>query len=169
MKKLPEMVKVREQLFSDPTNDDIIIGVNVMGREPNTKTTAWKLSDDDREILSVLLAKYEDLMLKHNGWSQDERTKDWDNSLVCYQAVFCFNAIFRMQGLLALQADQIKTKSSQPYKLPASASAFEDATKEIVGRFQTVLDIMWGWWMDEAPYKGRELEYMQGKASCIRM
>lgn len=146
-------------MFPDPDQQDLVIGATV--KEPaEDARSSWKLSGEDCQTLQRLLGKYEELMVMYDGWSPTERVEDWDKSLICYQAVFCQNTMYRMQGLLANHANTVKKTEAQPYRLPNKASAFENGTKDIVKRIATEADLMWGWWINKAPSKPRERELM---------
>lgn len=156
------MDELRGRVFYDPDHQDLVIGATIKSPSEGAKSH-WKLSQEDFRTLHVLFNKYEQLMAMYEGWSPTERVKDWDKRLHCYQAVFCQNAIYRMQGLLAKEEPNAAKGQSQPYRLPSNASAFEPGTKFIAQRIGIEPDLMWGWWINEVPTSNRPRELMQGK------
>ncbi|KAG8937725.1 hypothetical protein FRC00_001625 [Tulasnella sp. 408] len=120
----------------------------------------WKLSEEDMELMNALFATYEELEPQYNSPSPTQRA-EWNNEVTCCKALFCLNAIYRVQGLLdsRLRKDEAE-RGSRHDPLESKASPFGSGTEEILRRIGTETDMMWGWWFGESPDAERTEEMM---------
>ncbi|KAG8920970.1 hypothetical protein FRC01_000509 [Tulasnella sp. 417] len=175
-KAIPTAAVLRSQVFANDERTIVLAKSSVKPRSQG-RPSKWLLSEDDLGLLNDLFSMYDLLEPMYNQWNTSQRFQ-FSNRLTCCKALFCLNATYRMQGLLANRErrekpgkdeDDSDSGADEPQirTLPDRASVFEPGPKAAILRIGTGTDLMWGWWFDESPNTARSEDVMRA-VECIK-